>query len=361
MSFERIPDHASALRSLARVNANNPRGKSAILMAAASLVIFGAFGTFVALAGDDTGVHEFIRSQTRSAFQPRQHAAALPSLFVPHARSNRALSYAPHDSDAPRYTPRDAGRQDRVRLEFDPRVGRKSRDSGGDSSRGKGLNHSVAYCVRLCDGFYFPVDHEGSDDKAGLQQTCNSLCPTSETKLFIAPRGSDGIELASAGGKLYTSLPQAYSHRTSYNKSCTCNAAGYGLQTLALDQDKTLRRGDVVATRLAPRVFAGGAQLPHREREFVPLARAQSLSNAERRQVSSLFRAPPARAPFIAVESERRAKSWPSESSSFRPVLSLPETGGMRRIEPAPVTLTRPLIRYVGPVLSSIERPTTAY
>src|SRR4051812_8281963 len=39
---------------------------------------------------------------------------------------------------------------------------------------------SVSYCVRLCDGHPFPVQNASSS----AAQTCASLCPAAQTKVF---------------------------------------------------------------------------------------------------------------------------------------------------------------------------------
>ena len=42
------------------------------------------------------------------------------------------------------------------------------------------MDTAVAYCVRLCDGRFFPVQrHEG----AAPEQTCSSFCPATRTKI----------------------------------------------------------------------------------------------------------------------------------------------------------------------------------
>jgi len=38
-----------------------------------------------------------------------------------------------------------------------------------------------AFCVRTCDGRYFPVT---ASDNASKVASCESFCPASETKLF---------------------------------------------------------------------------------------------------------------------------------------------------------------------------------
>src|SRR5262249_8280123 len=69
-----------------------------------------------------------------------------------------------------------------------------------ESRRSEG---GVAYCVRLCDGRYFPIRrHSG----VSLAQTCSSFCPASATKIYngnsinhaVAPDGKRYSELATA-------------------------------------------------------------------------------------------------------------------------------------------------------------------
>ena len=49
-----------------------------------------------------------------------------------------------------------------------------SSGSGGGGAR-------VAYCVRLCDGRYFPIQRHAN---ATPVQLCSALCPASQTKVF---------------------------------------------------------------------------------------------------------------------------------------------------------------------------------
>ena len=64
----------------------------------------------------------------------------------------------------------------------------------------------IAYCVRLCDGRYFPIQRHSGVSSA---QTCSSFCPASATKIYngngILPprsrtaRGSSPAAPATAG------------------------------------------------------------------------------------------------------------------------------------------------------------------
>jgi len=113
-----------------------------------------------------------------------------------------------------------------------------------EGSRASGSGRYATYCVRLCDGRYFPVQRTGT---AQPGEICSSLCPASKTKIFA---GSD-ISYATAGdGTRYTSLPNAFVYREKVVESCTCNGTNaFGLAKVALADDPTLRKGDMIATK----------------------------------------------------------------------------------------------------------------
>lgn len=99
-----------------------------------------------------------------------------------------------------------------------------------------------AYCVRTCDGRYFPIS--GSDNQSRAA-SCNSFCPASETQVVY---GSDIDSAATAGGKPYSELPNAFRYRNELVAGCTCNGKDQiGLAPVKIENDPTLRRGDIVA------------------------------------------------------------------------------------------------------------------
>lgn len=99
-----------------------------------------------------------------------------------------------------------------------------------------------AFCVRTCDGRYFPLS---GPDNMSRAESCNSLCPAAETKVFY---GST-IDNASGGGKNYSELPNAFRYRNEIVSGCTCNGKDqFGLAKVNVDDDPTLRKGDLVAS-----------------------------------------------------------------------------------------------------------------
>jgi hypothetical protein len=101
---------------------------------------------------------------------------------------------------------------------------------------------STAYCVRTCDGRYFPVSANNEQSRAA---TCSSLCPASDTKVYY---GSSIDHATSDSGKPYSSLPNAFKYREQLVQGCTCNGKdSVGLASISIDDDKTIRKGDIVA------------------------------------------------------------------------------------------------------------------
>jgi hypothetical protein len=134
-------------------------------------------------------------------------------FFAP-PQTSRPLSYAP-----------DNGWQD-------VRPARRPVSTGGHQ----------AFCVRTCDGRYFPVQTGNGQSSAA---SCNSFCPASETKVFY---GSTIDHAVSEGGKSYSALPNAFKYRNEIVAGCTCNGKDqFGLARVDVHDDPTLRKGDLVA------------------------------------------------------------------------------------------------------------------
>jgi hypothetical protein len=112
------------------------------------------------------------------------------------------------------------------------------RQSNGDTG------HGVAYCVRLCDGLHFPLEHVTN---ATPVETCRAMCPASKTKVFF---GSEiGASVAKDGAR-YADLDTAFIYRKQLVANCTCNGKdAFGLAPFDLSHDPTLRPGDMIATK----------------------------------------------------------------------------------------------------------------
>jgi hypothetical protein len=125
-----------------------------------------------------------------------------------------------------------------------------------------------AWCVRGCDGRYFPIS--GPDDKSRAEN-CSNFCPASQTLLV---HGNDIDNAVTDRGKPYSELPNAFRYRNELVAGCTCNGKDQiGLVQVGIDNDQTLRKGDIVAAADGLEVARGDAD----ERsgpKFSPLSRS---------------------------------------------------------------------------------------
>jgi len=114
----------------------------------------------------------------------------------------------------------------------------------GDMPRAPVISYGggQAYCVRTCDGRYFPISGPDNQSKAA---SCSNFCPASETRLVY---GSDIDNAATETGTPYSELPNAFRFRNEIVAGCSCNGKDQvGLAPVSIDKDPTLRKGDIVA------------------------------------------------------------------------------------------------------------------
>jgi uncharacterized protein DUF2865 len=122
-----------------------------------------------------------------------------------------------------------------------------------------------AYCVRTCDGRYFPVSASDSQSRAA---SCSSFCPASETKVVY---GSNIDNAATESGKPYSELPNAFRYRNELVAGCTCNGKDQiGLAPVKIENDPTLRKGDIVAGADGLMVASRGADKRGASLNFSP-------------------------------------------------------------------------------------------
>lgn len=118
---------------------------------------------------------------------------------------------------------------------------------GGRAPQGQGPSGGggqfVSYCVRLCDGRYFPMQRHANVTPA---QLCSAMCPASRTKIFS---GNEISRASAMDGSRYGDLDNAFVYREHLVGDCTCNGKdAFGLAPINVNSDPTLRTGDIVAT-----------------------------------------------------------------------------------------------------------------
>ena len=76
-------------------------------------------------------------------------------------------------------------------------------------------------CVRSCDGYFFPLfARDISADEA--ERLCQAQCPNAPTRLFFMAGDSELESAIGADGMPYTSLPNAFRYRTTFDPTCSC-------------------------------------------------------------------------------------------------------------------------------------------
>ena len=143
-----------------------------------------------------------------------------------------------------------------------------------------------AFCVRSCDGRYFPLARAN----ATPVQTCQAFCPASATKVFF---GSTIDGASSATGERYADSENAFAYRKALRADCTCNGHdSAGLAPVDLTLDTSLRAGDVIATTDGLVAYSGIKLGASQAPEFTPVASYPGLTAEVRARLGEMKVAP---------------------------------------------------------------------
>jgi Protein of unknown function (DUF2865) len=172
-----------------------------------------------------------------------------------------------------------------------------------------------AFCVRGCDGKYFPVTARGGISPA---QVCQAFCPASATKVYF---GSNIDGAASASGERYADSENAFAYRKALRADCTCNGRDpAGLAPVDLALDSSLRAGDVVATASGLVAYTGVRLGTGQTADFTPVASYPGLTADVRARLGELKVAP--------VTAETVAGDAPLAEAA--PVTVVPKAAGLK-------------------------------
>lgn len=150
-----------------------------------------------------------------------------------------------------------------------------------------------AFCVRSCDGRYFPLMR----GTASPAQMCQAFCPASATKVYF---GSSIDSAYTASGERYADSQNAFAYRKALRADCTCNGRDpAGLAAIDLTLDTSLRAGDVIATTDGLVAYSGVRVGNNQTAEFTPIASYPGLTAEVRARLKEL-KVAPARADMIA-------------------------------------------------------------
>jgi Protein of unknown function (DUF2865) len=89
-------------------------------------------------------------------------------------------------------------------------------------------------CVRLCDGFYFPISFAVPESGLGRDaEQCQASCGP-EVRLFYHPNpGGSVASMADLSGQVYSALPTAFTYRKTLVAGCSCRPQALGAPAAA--------------------------------------------------------------------------------------------------------------------------------
>jgi Protein of unknown function (DUF2865) len=141
------------------------------------------------------------------------------------------------------------------------------------------IGGAVVFCVRTCDGRYFPMQRVA---RANPTQLCSAFCPASPTKIY---NGNNIDHAVGTDGKRYSELSTAFVYREKIVPGCSCNGKdAFGVVPLRAEDDPTLRAGDIVATRSGLMAYSGTGR--GRNAQFTPIDAQRGLPEDMRQKLA---------------------------------------------------------------------------
>lgn len=94
------------------------------------------------------------------------------------------------------------------------------------SARGWGRGAYRTMCVRMCDGYYFPVSFKArSRNFKADEGRCRSSCSGAQTKLFFYSNPGGSVEnMRALDGGRYKDIANAFRYRKEFIADCRCKA-----------------------------------------------------------------------------------------------------------------------------------------
>ena len=158
-----------------------------------------------------------------------------------------------------------------------------------------------AFCVRSCDGKYFPL-MRGLVSPA---QMCQAFCPASATKVYFGT-SIDGAYAQT--GERYADSENAFAYRKALRSDCTCNGREpVGLAPVDLALDSSLKAGDVIATSDGLVAYTGIRVGNDQTADFTPVASYPGLTAQVRARLGEM-KVAPVRADTVSADAPAPAE-----------------------------------------------------
>ncbi|MBU1336537.1 MAG: DUF2865 domain-containing protein [Alphaproteobacteria bacterium] len=198
---------------------------------------------------------------------------------------------------------------------------------GGDYWGYQGYQTVRTVCVRLSDGYFWPISYATLPDYASNDaMQCEASCPTTPVELYMYDNpGQEPEQMRNLFGEPYSALPTAFRYRdeldTSVSASCKVAPQSDGTMSVATGSDGS--------TRMMIEVAGVSFPLPLRD----PRGQAPVQATV----------APLETATLVDIPLPRRRPAGPGETPVTRPVQAAAETE-MRLVQ-----FGDKVVRVVGP------------
>jgi hypothetical protein len=199
---------------------------------------------------------------------------------------------------------------------------------GGDYWGYQGYQTIRTLCVRLSDGFFWPISYATLQDYVmNDAQQCQAMCPNTEVELYFYDNpGQEPEQMRNVYGNAYTALPNAFRFREAFDKSASCQAQPQS------DGKVTVARTEDGKTRAMIEVAGVSFPMPLRDpRGQMPAAVAP-------------IEAPLEVANLVSVPLPRPRPAGPGETPVTRPAVAAGVDNSLRLVQFGNKT-----VRVVGP------------
>jgi len=189
-----------------------------------------------------------------------------------------------HARDATSGQFRDSGRRRREMRDAQRNEAWRAAGQNGSAGDASGSELGAAaggeFCVRTCDGYFFPLIRSA---RATRQDSCAFACPSATVEYY---RGGSIESARNLRGQRYTDLPNAFKYREQAIPGCACHPPAQAQQTSLriARKDPTAQAGDIVVGEAGAFVFNG--------RRIIPLEGSHEVSAAIRRDVKRMTDGP---------------------------------------------------------------------
>lgn len=105
-------------------------------------------------------------------------------------------------------------------------------------------SHDATYrtlCVRLCDGFYWPISFSTTRSRFRRDsKICEQGCDTPSALYYYDSDSGEPAEMVDLNGQPYTELSTAFLYRSKYDASCKCRPHPWEIQAADAPQRATM-------------------------------------------------------------------------------------------------------------------------